>query len=108
MRLDESRFATLADATLERMADAIDDALGDRVDVELHAGILTLSLQGGGQYVLNKHAPNRELWLSSPASGAWHFAWSGDDWLSTREPPAALGPLLAAELEARFGVALAL
>ncbi len=108
MRLDESRFATLADATLERMADAIDDAVGDAVDVELQGGILTLSLPGGGQYVLNKHGPNRELWLSSPASGAWHFAWSGEDWVSTREPPAVLARLLAAELEARFGVDLAL
>jgi frataxin len=108
MRLDENRFAALADATLERMADAIDDALGDEVDVELHAGILTLSLPGGGQYVINKHAPNREIWLSSPSSGAWHFAWKGEAWVSTREPPAVLGPLLAGELAARFGVTVVL
>ncbi len=108
MRLDENRFAALADATLERMADAVDDALGDTVDVDLQGGILTLSLPGGGQYVLNKHGPNREVWLSSPVSGAWHFAWSGDEWVSTREPPAVLGHLLAGELAARFGTTLAL
>lgn len=105
MSLDESRFATLADETLERFSDAIDDALGDRIDVDLHAGILTLALPGGGQYIINKHAPNREIWMSSPASGATHFGYQEPLWVSTRDRSQVLPVMLAAELQARFGTA---
>ena len=105
MQFDESRFHALADSLLDRIAEAIDAALGDEIDVEYQGGIVTLSLEGGGQYVLNKHAPNRELWLSSPVSGAWHFAPAEDgEWVSTREPRARLTKLLGGELTAKFGV----
>ncbi|HTH15526.1 MAG TPA: iron donor protein CyaY [Magnetospirillum sp.] len=104
MTLDEGRFAKLADETLERIGDAVDDALGDEIDVELQAGILTMALPGGGQYVINKHAPNREIWMSSPASGATHFGYADGKWVSTRDAAKVLEEMLAAELKARFGV----
>ncbi len=104
--MDESAFVKLAGETLDRFADAIDDALGDEIDVEMNGGILTLSLPGGGQYVVNAHAPNREIWLSSPVSGAWHFAPRDDGaWVSVRDGATALAPLLVAELGDRFGSA---
>ena len=105
MQLDETRFHGLADALLDRIAEAVDAALGDDIDVETQGGVVTLSIEGGGQYVLNKHAPNRELWLSSPVSGAWHFSSSEDgEWISTREPRVRLITLLSGELATRFGV----
>ncbi|MGE0719202.1 MAG: iron donor protein CyaY [Alphaproteobacteria bacterium] len=82
MTLDDAGFATLADRTLERILDAVEGALPD-ADAELRGGILTIEANGG-TFVVNKHAPNREIWLSSPVSGAWHFAWDGDAWVSTR------------------------
>lgn len=106
MSLDESRFATLASETLERIADTVDEALGDRVDVELDSGILTMSLPGGGQYVINKHGPMKQIWMSSPVSGAWHFEHAGQGWVSTREPRAVLADQLASELKNAFGVEL--
>lgn len=108
MSLDESRFATLADSLLERIADVVDEALGDEIDAELRGGILTLTIESGGQYVINKHAPNREIWMSSPASGATHFRHVDGDWVSTRDPGARLAEMLAAELKARFGVVVEL
>ncbi len=107
MSLDESRYTALADETLEHLADTIDDLLGDKIDVDLESGILTLSLDGGGQYVINKHTPNREIWMSSPVSGALHFAPAEDgQWISTRPPHGSLLPMLAGELSAKFGVAM--
>lgn len=108
MSLDDSRFAALADEVLERLGDAIDDALGDEIDVDLQGGILTLALSGGGQYIINKHAPNREIWLSSPASGAVHFGYVDGCWVSTRNPALVLQEVLTAELQAKYGVAVAL
>lgn len=106
MTPDESRFAALADATLETLCDTVDDVLGDEIDADLQGGILTLALEGGGQYILNKHAPNREIWMSSPVSGATHFAHVDGKWVSTRDASVVLYEVLAAELNARYGVGI--
>lgn len=103
MTTDESRFATLADQMLDHLSDTIDAVLGDDIDVELQGGILTLSLDGGGQYVINKHAPNRQIWLSSPVSGASHYDCAEGSWVSTRDPAARLTEVLRGELKAKYG-----
>jgi frataxin len=100
--MDERAFETLAGQTLAMIAERLEDALSDGADVELRGGILTIICEDGGQFVLNKHAPSRELWLSSPVSGATHFARRGDDWVSTRGPDS-LAVRLAADIEARTG-----
>src|SRR5262245_33343970 len=98
--MDDREFETLASATLARLAERLEQALED-ADVEFREGILSVELADGRQYVLNKPAPHRELWLSSPVSGAHHFAPSGGAWRSTRAAETLAG-VLAAEL----GVAL--
>lgn len=108
MSLDESRFASLADEVLERLGDAIDDALGDKIDVDLQGGILTLVLSGGGQYIINKHAPNREIWMSSPVSGAIHFGYRDGRWISTRDETLVLEDVLGGELKTKYGLAVVL
>ncbi|KAF0223715.1 MAG: protein implicated in iron [Rhodospirillaceae bacterium] len=107
MSVEESSFTAAADEFLSRVADMIDDALGDDIDAELQGGILTLALEAGGQYVINKHAPNRQIWMSSPVSGASHYDFADGQWLSTRDQSKALPAVLAAELNAKFGVTLA-
>lgn len=109
MALDETAFEKLATVTLNRLAEAIETALADHVEVEFQGGILTVELDDGGQYVINKHGPNRQIWLSSPKSGAWHFAWdeAGQVWTSTRAP-ATLNGLLSQELSAATGATVRL
>jgi frataxin len=95
--MDEREFETLAEQTLRDFMARIEDALD--VDVDLLGGILTIEFDDGRQYVLNKHGPNKQLWLSSPLSGASHYdhdATTGG-WRSTRGGPQ-LADLLAAEL----------
>jgi frataxin len=102
--MDDSSFETLADRTLEAIQGAIEDAAEDEVDTELQGSILTLVLEDGRQYVINKHRPNRQIWLSSPVSGAAHFDYdqSSGQWLSTRGG-ASLHAILAEELTAATG-----
>lgn len=107
MTTDEQSFALRADQTLLHVADTVDAALGDDLDVDFEGAILSITLPKGGQYVINKHAPNREIWLSSPTSGAWHFAWDGETWRSTRGAET-LFLLLAGELERACGKPVAL
>lgn len=102
--MEESAFHTLADQTLARLQAAIEAAIGDDAAVDLRGGILTVELDDGRQYVINKHAPSQQIWLSSPVSGAGHF---GHDpatgrWRSTRGG-AVLTDVLAAELAAATG-----
>ncbi len=95
--LDESTFTRLADETLGRLFEQLEDAIGDFADVELQDGILTVDFENGGRFVINKHQPNRQVWLASPVSGAAHFAWDGGGWFSTRGG-APLLAVLAADL----------
>lgn len=49
-------------------------------DVELAGGVITLKLQSGKTYIINKHTAMRQIWVSSPVSGGLHFSWVGDNW----------------------------
>jgi frataxin len=84
--MDQARFEIFADKTLARLMDAIDRDLGDHLDVDVEGGVLSIEMDAGGQYVINKHAASLEIWVSSPFSGASHFAYDseGASWRSTR------------------------
>jgi frataxin len=107
--MDKIPFEARADATLARLLEAVEAAAGDDVDAELVGGILTLELESGGTYQINKHAANREIWLSSPVSGAWHFAWSEGDgaWRATKGGER-LEDLLARDLSQSLGTVIAI
>lgn len=102
-------FEAEAKATIEGLFDAIDGAVGDVVDVDLQEGILTLELENGGQYVINSHAPNRQIWLSSPVSGAAHFNQGADpgQWVGSRGE-GRLNDILAGELGDATGATVTL
>jgi len=105
--MDEREFERQAGQVLDRLLNEIEDQAGDDVDVDLEGGILTVILPDGGRYLLNKHGPNREIWLSSPRSGAWHFRHDAEaGWVSTRVVDGArpqLHRLLADELADALG-----
>ena len=106
MSLDESAFHAAADATLSAMMETIEDALGDVLDVDMDGAILTIELDSGGCYVINKHASSRQIWMSSPVSGATHFGYCAEKgWLSTRSDESLAG-MLAVELAAATGKAV--
>jgi iron-sulfur cluster assembly protein CyaY len=77
--MSEQAFETLADSLLE----ALEEGLGD--DAELQGGVLTVE-NDGGTWLVNKHAPTRQIWLSSPKSGARHYAFEAAKglWQDTR------------------------
>ena len=103
--MNQAEFERRAAKILDSLFEQIEDQLGDWLDVEMSGGILQIELPDGGAYVVNKHAPNREIWVSSPKSGAWHFApVEADDgvWRSTRGAEE-LTALLGGELAAASG-----
>jgi frataxin len=94
--MSDQTFESLADSLLK----ALETGLGD--DAELQGGILTVEADEG-TWLVNKHAPTRQVWLSSPKSGARHYAFDEGAglWKDTRG-----GADLLTLLSGELGVAL--
>jgi frataxin len=82
--MNESDFHCFADAMLATLEDVLEEAdQAGFIDLEAADSTLTVTLADKKQFVLSKHAPTRQLWLSSPFSGAHHFSYDAakQDWL---------------------------
>ncbi len=108
MGIDESAFHKHADEALRTLLDVLDRSIGDVADVDLQGGMLTIALEDGREFAINKHAASRQLWLSSPVSGAWHFVLDDDRrrWCATRDPAVELRGLVGGEIAAATGYTL--
>jgi frataxin len=74
--MDERTFNTLADEALTIISGSLEAADDEGLlEIEHDGGIITITLNNGKQYVINKHEPTRQIWLSSPVSGASHFSY---------------------------------
>lgn len=97
----------MADIPFESLADsllaALEEGIGQHADAELQGGVLTIE-GDEGVWLVNKHAPTRQIWLSSPRSGARHYAFDGasGQWRDTRG-----GADLLSALTAELGIPLA-
>jgi frataxin len=85
MALDDSLFQTLVAQCLGRWLDRLEDSDGFD-DIDLTDGVLQAETEAGKTFILNRHVPLKQVWLSSPVSGAHHYAWDdgSGEWLSTR------------------------
>ncbi len=92
--MSDSQFEVRADELLA----TLEEEIGRHEDADLQGGVLTVE-GGQGTWLLNKHAPTQQIWLSSPLSGARHYAFDAASgrWLDTRGGPDLL-KLLAVEL----------
>ena len=75
----------MTDSTFESLADSLLETLEEGLDGERQGSVLTVEAEGG-TWIVNKHAPTRQVWLSSPKSGARHYAFAPDSglWQDTR------------------------
>ncbi|MBQ4875012.1 MAG: iron donor protein CyaY [Rickettsiaceae bacterium H1] len=66
-------FDSLTEKTILQISDDIEKADKNySLEIEYEEGVLTIETIKG-KYILNKNSPMKELWLSSPISGAHHF-----------------------------------
>lgn len=100
--ISDSEFIAAADATLDAIGRALDAALARSdadVDWSLNDGILEIEGEDGGKLIVNRHVPNRELWVAARAGG-YHFRPLDGRWVDTRggdELAAALARLIKAQ-----------
>lgn len=83
--MEESFYHNIADIALNKLleyAERLEDNFD--IEVELESGVLTITLPNKKQYVINKHTPSRQIWVSSPVSGAGYFELVNNQWQPKR------------------------
>ena len=100
--LNDSEFIAAADATLDAIGRALDAALATSdvdLDWNVNDGILTIEADDGGKLIVNRHVPNREIWVAA-RSGGFHYRLRDGEWRDTRSDEelfAALARIVAAQ-----------
>lgn len=78
-----SEFDSMADATLERIARALDDSAADCDCESKGAGVLELEFADASRIIVNRQSAAQEIWVAAK-SGGYHFRWNGSIWVDTR------------------------
>jgi frataxin len=80
-----NNFLKTADKYLQDLADYLEDNYND-LETDYVNGILQIILSDNQQYIINKHEPTKQIWLSSPLSGASRFSFDEkiNDWLNQK------------------------
>ena len=83
--MEESEYHLNADPELEKLLDFLED-LEEKYDIspELESGVLSIIMPDDKEYVINKHTPSRQIWVSSPYSGASYFEFKNNKWTLKR------------------------
>jgi CyaY protein len=98
----ETGFIAATDRVLAAIGSALDAALDASdldIDWSVNEGVLEIECDDGSKVIVNRHVPNRELWVAA-RSGGFHFRADGGLWRDTRggrELGAALVEILAAQ-----------
>lgn len=85
--MDITLFHNKADIVLQHIVEVIEESDKEySLEIDFFNGILTITLPSQHAYVINKHEASRQIWLSSPQSGAHHFAHQPekDSWLDSK------------------------
>lgn len=80
--LDPTEFDAMADLVFDRIVDTLDASDAD-CDIELNAGVLEISCADRSKIIVNRHAPNQEIWVAAK-SGGFHFKWRDAQWIDSR------------------------
>jgi CyaY protein len=107
--LSDSDFILAADRTLAAVGEALDralDAAEADIDWNLNDGILTIECADGSKLIVNRHVPNREIWVAARAGG-YHFRPADGAWRDSRSG-GELGASIAALLREQAGLDVAL
>src|SRR5215212_622737 len=82
----DSEFIATADALLARIGAALDAAL-ESSDADVawsqNDGILEIDCAARGKLIVNRHVPNREIWVAA-RSGGFHFRAQHGRYVDTR------------------------
>lgn len=81
--MTENDFHELADAVFERIEQTIDASDAD-IEYDSNGTVLEMEFGDGSKIIVNRHVPNREIWLAAK-SGGFHYGYQDGKWLSQRD-----------------------
>lgn len=81
--MTENEFNELADAVFARIERAIDGSDAD-IDYDSNGTVMEIEFEDGSKVIVNRHVPNREIWLAAK-SGGFHYALQDGRWFSQRD-----------------------
>ena len=81
--MTESEFNKLADETLARIEQSLDDSDAD-IDYEMNGGVLELSFENGSKIIVNRQTAAREIWVAAKWGG-YNVLGRDGAWGETRE-----------------------
>ncbi len=81
--MTESEFNELADTVFARIEQAIDASDAD-IDYDSNGTVMEIEFGDGSKVIVNRHVPNREIWLAA-RSGGFHYSYQDGQWLSQRD-----------------------
>jgi frataxin len=83
-KMKDEDFDELAEECFEDIIDWIEGDLVDIVgiSVDIHEGVMTIDVDGKGEFVVSKHGPSNQMWLASPVSGADKFSHTEEGWVN--------------------------
>lgn len=81
--MTESEFNEAADTVFARIEHALDGSEGD-IDYDSNGSVMEIEFADGSKVIVNRHLPNREIWLAAK-SGGFHYAIKDGRWLSQRD-----------------------
>lgn len=81
--MTESEFKEAADTVFHRIERALDTSDAG-IDYDSDGTILEMEFEDGSKVIVNRHAPNREIWLAA-RSGGFHYTLKDGIWFSQRD-----------------------
>ena len=81
--MNESEFNELADVVFLRIEQAIDESDAD-IDYDSNGTVMEMEFEDGSKLIVNRHVPNREIWLAAK-SGGFHYSYQDGRWFSQRD-----------------------
>src|SRR5512142_2975057 len=81
--MTESEFNSLADKVFQHIEQTIDASDAD-IDYDSNGTVMEIEFGDGSKVIVNRHVPNREIWLAA-RSGGFHYSYQDGQWLSQRD-----------------------
>lgn len=80
--MTENAFIVVVEQWFDRLSRVLDQT---GLDYEVNGGVLEINFDSGEKMIINRHLPNREIWVAAK-SGGFHFALNDrGEWLDTRD-----------------------
>ena len=95
-----NEFLLSANKTLNSIFDVVNNFNYD-LEIDFLDNNITIEIDDGRIFIISIHEPSKQIWLSSPLSGAHHFSQSNElkQWISTRNSDIELFSIVESEIK---------